>query len=141
MNAARTSTTITTFSALLLGAGGAAFLFGSDVLLARVIPGTPASATVLGQLVAAAWLAVASLNWNQRRVIVGGIYGRPMVLANLALYLISAFSLARPAMASGASPALRLFTVLFGILTVVYGAILLRGPFGADTAVGATGSS
>lgn len=137
MNATRTSSLITTCSALILGAGGVALLFGSDALLPRVMPGMPASATVLGQLVAAGWLALAWLNWNQRRMIVGGIYGRPTVLANLMLYLVSAFSLGHPAMVGGAPPVLRLLTVVFGVLALLYGALLLRGPFGADAPAGA----
>jgi hypothetical protein len=132
MNAARTSTIVTTFSALILAAGGVALLFGSDELLARAIPGTPAGATVLGQLVAAGWLAVAWLNWNQRRAIIGGIYGRLVALPNLALYLISAFSLAHPAMAGGAPRVVGALAVLFGVLALVYAMLLLRGPFGSD---------
>jgi hypothetical protein len=129
MNAARTSTIITTFSALVLAAGGVALLFGSDELLPRLIPRTPVSDTVLGQLVAAGWLAVAWLNWTQRRGIIGGIYGRPTVLANLALYLISAFSLARPAMTGSASLPLQAVTLLLGVMAVIYAVLLKRGPF------------
>jgi hypothetical protein len=132
MNAARISTTISTASACVLGAGGMALLFASDELLPRLLPGTPASAAVLGQLVAAGWLVVAWLGWNRRHQLVGGIYGRPMVLANLMLYLVSTSSLAHPAMVGGAPPALRLLTLLFGALTLVYAALLLRGPFGTD---------
>ena len=102
MNATRTSAAITTVSALVLAAGGMALLFGAEEILARAMPGTTAGSTVLGQLVAAGWLAIAGLNWNQRQTIIGGIYGRPLVLANFALYMVSAFSLAHPAMAGGA---------------------------------------
>jgi hypothetical protein len=137
MNAARTSFFITTFNAMVLGIGGVALLFGSDELLPRLVPGMPASATVLGQLISAGWLALAWLNWNQRRMIVGGIYGRPTVLANLMLYLVSAFSLGHPVMAGGASPVTRCLTVLFAVMAVLYGALLMRGPFGADTPAGA----
>ncbi|UGB36822.1 hypothetical protein [Frateuria soli] len=133
MSATRTSSFITTSSALVLGAGGIVLLFGSDVLLPRLVPGASASATVLGQLISAGWLALAWLNWNQRRMLVGGIYGRPTVLANLMLYLVSAFSLGHPAMGGGASPVLLFLTVVFGVLAVVYGALLMRGPFGNDT--------
>jgi hypothetical protein len=134
MNAARSSTAITTLSACVLGAGGVALLFASDALLPRLVPGTPASATVLGQLVAAGWLALAWLDWSQRRLLIGGIYGRPMVLANFALYMVSAFSVARPAMAAGAPPALWLLTFLFAVLALVYAALLIGGPFGTDDA-------
>jgi len=138
MNATRTSSLITTFSAVVLGTGGVALLFGSDELLPRLMPAMPSSATVLGQLISAGWLALAWLNWNQRRMIVGGIYARPTVLANLMLYLVSAFSLGHPATAGGASPALVCLTVLFAGLAIVYGALLMRGPFGADTPAGRT---
>lgn len=134
MNAARSSTAITTLSACVLAAGGVALLFASDELLPWLIPGTPASTTVLGQLVAAGWLAVAWLDWSQRHLVIGGIYGRPMVLANLALYMVSAFSVGHPAMVAGAPPVLRLLTLLFGALALVYAALLMRGPFGVDTA-------
>lgn len=137
MNATRTSSFVTTLSAIVLAVGGVALLFGSDELLPRLMPAMPASATVLGQLISAGWLALAGLNWNQRRMIVGGIYGRPTVLANLMLYLVSAFSLGHPAMAGGASPVLLFLTGLFAVLTLVYGALLVRGPFGTDAPAGA----
>lgn len=132
MTAARTSTLITTISALVLAAGGVALLFASDELLPRAIAGMPAGAAVLGQLVAAGWLALAWLNWNQRHTIVGGIYGRLTVLPTLALYMVSAFSLAHPVLAGGAPVALVALAVLFGVLALVYAALLLQGPFGAD---------
>lgn len=130
MNATHTSAAITTFSAALLALGGVALLFDADGLLPRVMPGLPAAATVLGQLVAAGWLAVAWLNWNQRHAVVGGIYGRPTVLANFGLYLISACSLAHPLLHGEGTLAMRALGVLFGVLTLVYGLLLVRGPLG-----------
>lgn len=132
MNVARTSAAITTVSALVLAAGGIALLFASDEILPRAMPGITVGTAVLGQLVAAGWLAVAGLNWNQRHMIVGGIYGRPLVLANFALYVVTAFSLAHPAMAGGAPRAFGPLAVLFGVLALVYTMLLLRGPFGSD---------
>lgn len=132
MNVARTSNAITTISALVLAVSGIALLFASDEILPRVMPEATAGTTVLGQLVAAGWLAVAGLNWNQRHMIVGGIYGRPTVLANFTLYMVTAFSLAHPAMAGGAPRVFGPLAVLFGVLALVYTMLLLRGPFGSD---------
>ncbi len=132
MNAKRTSTTITTSSAVVLAVGGIALLFGSNELLAPMVPGASAGITVLGQMVAAGWLAVAWLNWNQRQMVIGGIYGRPAVLANFTLYLISVSSLAHRLMAGGAPVVLLVLALLFGLLTLVYAMLLLRGPFGSD---------
>ncbi|MEP7184375.1 MAG: hypothetical protein ABI767_00945 [Rhodanobacter sp.] len=132
MNANRTSTAITTSSAVVLAVGGIALLFGSDELLAPVVRGASAGVTVLGQLVAAGWLAMAWLNWNQRHMVIGGIYGRPTVLANFTLYLLSVTSLAHRLMAGDAPAVLLVLALFFGLLTLVYSMLLLRGPFGSD---------
>jgi len=61
--------------------------------------------------------------------VLGGIYGRPVVFANLALYCVSALSLARALAGGAASPALWAALVPAAALAVAYGALLLRGPF------------
>jgi hypothetical protein len=89
----------------------------------------PPAAAWVGQLLAAAWLGVAALNWLQRSAVLGGIYGRPIVLANLALYFVSALSLLRALMSAGTSSVLWLALAPSAVLAAVYGALLLRGPF------------
>ena len=123
------SSTLSRVSATLLLACGAAFLFASDVLLPRLVPGFPSSAAWLGQLLGAAWLGVAALNWLQRNVLLGGIYGRAVVMANFALYFVSALSLLRALIGGTAPPAWWVACVIAGALAAVYGALLLRGPF------------
>jgi hypothetical protein len=89
------SSLLSRVSAAVLLLAGVALLFAPDVLLPALVPGFPPVAAWLGQLLGAAWLAVAALNWLQRAAVLGGIYGRPVVLANVALYFISALSLLR----------------------------------------------
>ncbi len=123
------STVVSRLSAALLLAAGVALLFAADAVLPLLSPGLPASAAWLGQLLGAAWLGVAALNWLQRNQLLGGIYGRPVVFANLVLYFVGALSLLGalrdPAVPRGlwwiAGPAT--------LLAAVYGALLLRGPF------------
>lgn len=119
-------------SALVLAVAGLVLLFAPDVVLPAVIAGFPAPGAWLGQLLAAAWLGVAALNWLQRKAVLGGIYGRPTVLANLALYFISALSLLGAMRSHGAPPLLWLAVGIAGALAVAYAALLLRGPFGAS---------
>src|SRR5919107_5264542 len=97
------SSLVSRVSAALLALAGLALLFASDVLLPAAVPGFPVAAAWVGQLLGAAWLGVAALNWLQRAAVLGGVYGRPVVLANLALYFVSALSLLR-AVADGAAP-------------------------------------
>lgn len=114
-------------AALLLGGGG--LLFAPDVLLPALVPGFPPAAAWLGQLLGAAWLGVAALNWLQRGAVLGGIYGRPVVFTNLVLYFVSALSLLRAGLGGRAPQALWLVFIPAMALAVAYGALLLRGPF------------
>ena len=64
-------------------------------MLPALVPGFPPDAAWLGQLLAAAWLGIAALNWLQRSALLGGIYGRATVSANVVVYVVSALSLLR----------------------------------------------
>ncbi|MGZ8376494.1 MAG: hypothetical protein ACXWZS_14020 [Gemmatirosa sp.] len=129
-------------SAAVLLVGGLALIFASDVLLPALVPGYPVSGAWLGQLLGAAWLGVATLNWLQRGALLGGIYGRPVVLANLVLYVVGALSLLRALREPGAPRAMWGLVVPAVLLAVVYGVLLLRGPLDrleSDDARGAPG--
>ena len=123
------SSLVTRTSATLLLVGGLALLFAPDVLLPRIVPGFPPTALWLGQLLAAAWIGVATLNWSHRSAVLGGIYGRPVVFANAVLFLVSALAMVKALQAPNASGALWFFAVPAIVLATVYFARLFRGPF------------
>jgi hypothetical protein len=125
------SASVTRVSAAVQLLGGVAFLFAPDVLLPALVPGFPPAGAWLGQLLGAAWLGVAALNWLQRSALLGGIYGRPVVLANAVLYAVSALSLLRALLDGGVPKPIWLLFAPAAALAVVYGALLLRGPFDA----------
>jgi hypothetical protein len=135
------SSIVTRTSAAVLLAGGVALLFASDVLLPLLVPGFPAAGAWLGQLLGAAWLGVAALNWLHRGTLLGGIYGRPVVLANLVLYFVGALSLLRALAEPGVPRALWGLAVPLALLAVVYGVLLLRGPLDPLDAGQARGAS
>lgn len=123
------SSLVTRVSAAALLLGGLALLFASDTILPQMVPGYPPGGAWLGQLLAAAWLGVATLNWAQRATVLGGIYGRPVVAANLALYLVGTLALLKALLGSGSSRALWIVAAPMLLLAAAYGALLLRGPF------------
>jgi hypothetical protein len=128
------STLVSRVSALILAFGGLVLLFAGDAVLPQLMPGFPSAGAWLGQLVAAAWLAVAALNWTSQWALLGGIYGRPVVLANGTLYFIAATSLARAVAQDRAPAALWVLLVPAATFAVVYGWLLLRGPLQSDLA-------
>jgi hypothetical protein len=126
------STQISRASAALLLIGGLVLLFASDEVLPRLISGFPAAGTWLGQLLAAAWLAVSALNWFNRRLLLGGIYGRPVVFTNAVLYLVGAMVLLNGVARSPSTKGVWLLVVPFVVFAAVYGWLLFRGPLDHD---------
>ena len=119
-------------SAGVLLLGGLALLFASDVILPRLVPGLPAAGAWLGQLLAAAWLAVATLNWMSRSVLLGGIYGRSVVQTNAVLYFITATVLLRIVARRDAPAAVWLLVAIAVLFAGIYGWLLFRGPLARD---------
>lgn len=126
------STQIARASAGLLLLGGLALLFAADVILPRLVPGFPPAGAWLGQLLAAAWLGLGALNWLSRATLLGGIYGRPVVMANAVLYFVAATVLAKIVVRRDAPPALWGLVVPIAIFAGVYGWLLFRGPLERD---------
>jgi hypothetical protein len=118
-----------TVSMAVLGVCGVVGLFAPEVLLsaismAFVTPHWPV------QLLASAWLGLAMLNWSTRGFTMGGILGRPVVLANFTHFFVAATSTVRPVLAGG-RPGPLVVLVVFGLLAVAYGYLLFaRTPGG-----------
>lgn len=127
-----TSSIISRASAILLALGGLALLFAPDVILPALVPDFPAAGAWIGQLLAAAWLGVAVLDWLDQSPLLGGIYGRPIVMMNAILYFISTMTLLRSATRHGAPVTLWLATVPMALFAGIYWWLLLRGPLERD---------
>jgi hypothetical protein len=126
------STQVSRASAAVLLLGGIAFLFAPDVILPRLIPAFPVAGAWVGQLVAAAWLGVATLNWLSRSALLGGIYGRPVVLTNAVLYFVAAMVLLKLVTQSRVPVAVWLLALPAVVFAAIYTWLLFRGPLERD---------
>lgn len=122
------STLVSRVSAAVLLLAGLALLFAPDAVLPRLIPDYPTTALWLGQLLGTAWLGVAALNWSSRATILGGIYGRPIVLVNVAIYFIGALVMLSAAARAKLPAAVWIAVALAVVLAVAYGWLFWRGP-------------
>ncbi len=111
---------------------GLTLLFASDAILPRLVPAFPAAGAWLGQVLAAALLAIGSLNWLSRSVLLSGIYGRPVVLTNAVFYFITAMVLLKVITWRDNPAALWLVVALTVLLAGAYGWLLFRGPLERD---------
>ena len=126
------STLISRASAGLLLVGGLGLLFAPDVILPRLIPGYPETGLWLGQLLGAAWLALAELNWLSRTNLLGGIYGRSVVLPNAAFYFIATMVLIKAVSAPSMPVWLWIVVIPTALMAGVYSWLLFRGPMARD---------
>ena len=124
-------------SAAILGAAGVALLF-APAELARLVagssPGTAQSATLPLQLWAAALLGLAAVDWIGRGLMLGGIYGRALVLGNLVHWFVAALVLLRAALDRPSAPALWAATALVGALAFLFYRLMRRHPEPSATA-------
>lgn len=115
-----------------LAACGLAMLFAPDALLPRLVPGFPASGAWLGQLLAAAMLAIGVLNWLNQSALLGGVYGRHAVMPTAAFYFIAATSLLRQVLRGDTPALLWIVVVPTCIFAAVFCWLLFRGPLPRD---------
>ena len=129
------ATHVSRASALVLLISGLALLFAADDILPRLIPNFPATGAWLGQLLAAAWLGVATLNWLSRSLLLGGIYGRPVVATNAVLYFVTAMVLVKIIRSAETATAMWILVAPAVLFAGIYAWLLYRGPFQHDLEV------
>ena len=71
-----------TSSALILGLAGVFALFAPDVLLSTQGAAVTGNLSVMIQLMGALYFSFALMNWTAKDSLIGGIYARPVSLAN-----------------------------------------------------------
>jgi hypothetical protein len=125
-------------ASLAYGLPGLALTFGPD----EVLRSAGGSATPLDlwlvQLLGAALLGLAVLNWVQRYALVGGIYGRPLLLANLIFSTVGFFASARTWSVHGGR-LVPIVSVMLGLLLLGFGRALSRTPAAVRAAPGPDG--
>lgn len=118
-----------TVSAAVYLLAAIALLFAADELL-PLAAGTASQLDVaLLQLIGAALFGFAMLNWLSRYSMLGGIYGRPLVVANLAHTATAALMLGHLVLRQQpVSPWLAAATLAYAALGVAFGARLFLPP-------------
>lgn len=115
-------------AALFLGSVGVACLFAPDLVLTWIAGSAPPGAMLLVQVLGTLSLGLAVLDWMWKGNRLGGIYGRPIVLANV-LHLVSTALVMVKALSR--DPALRALWPLaaaYAIFGLGFFALLFRDP-------------
>jgi hypothetical protein len=125
----RTSTKILmTASAAFLGLLGVAATFLPQEILRGLLPEPNPQIVLIIQITGALYLGFAILNWTARANLIGGIYSRPVALANFLHFAIVAMALLK-AVAGGKLEIVFAFGLaLYLLFAIWFGLVLFTHP-------------
>jgi hypothetical protein len=123
-----------TASAAFLAAAGVAITFLPQELLAHVGAPSEGPAVLLIQLLGALYLGFAMLNWMNRGNRIGGIYGRPVSMANFFHFAVGALALVKGIAGHGFTHELAAMAAAYSGFAAWFGWVLFTHPTDAPPA-------
>uniref|UniRef100_UPI004047A62D hypothetical protein n=1 Tax=Roseivirga sp. TaxID=1964215 RepID=UPI004047A62D len=115
-------------SALTLGILGITLTFFPQEVLHRFTQNYDSQfAPITLQLMGALYFGFAMINWTAKGTLVGGIYGRPIAIGNLAHYAIGALGLLK-GYSSDANSGFLLLTIYYVVFAMLFGFIFTKNP-------------
>jgi hypothetical protein len=120
--------TLMTLSALFLAAAGVAITFLPQELMAHTGAQATPTAVLLIQLLGACYVGLAALNWMSRGAHIGGIYGRPLSMANFFHFAIGASALIKGAVALGFPLEVSVAAAVYAAFGAWFGVTLFTHP-------------
>lgn len=115
--------------AVVLGAAALVLIFAPELALVCFGIDPAAGALVLGQLYGSALFGIAVSTWFARTMLLGGIYGRGVVVGGFAHALVGVFALFHALRASLGHACVWGAFVVYAALAIWFGALMFgRGP-------------
>ena len=114
-------------SSLFLGILGVIASFFSDELLEQFDGTSGAQMDLIIQLTGALFLGNAMINWTSKGSILGGIYGRAIVIGNFTHFAIGSITLIK-VIGSSHGVYIWVLLILYAILALAFGKILFGSP-------------
>jgi hypothetical protein len=118
--------TLMTSSSLILAVAGIFTLFAPDVLLSTLGVAVTAQLAVFVQLLGALYFSFALMNWTAKDSAIGGIYARPVSLANFSHFLIGTLLLVKYLFSNEFDLPILLISILYASFAVVFYWLVFR---------------
>ncbi len=115
-------------SAFFLGALGISFTFLPEEILQYLHIAENQLLTLLLQVLGALYLGFAVLNWMTKNSIIGGIYGRPLIVSNFLHFGVSAIALLKVAFKSEHVSLVWTWTIFYTVLAVAFAYVWFANP-------------
>lgn len=129
---------IMTASALLLATIGLLFTFLPAEILQYFNAAASKPFVLLIQISGALYFSFAMLNWMTRSGVFGGIYNKPIIVANLTHFLIGAPALVKAVLANpGLPPLLWAAAAVYALFAIYFGILFMKNPAAKTQRAGA----
>jgi hypothetical protein len=115
-------------SAAILAALGVGITFLPQELLIHVGARSTGASVLLIQILGASLLGFAALNWMSRGAHTGGIYGRPVTMANFFHFAIGAAALLKGAIAHHFAVDVTVMAAIYAVFAIWFGLVLFTHP-------------
>ena len=115
-------------SAIILAASGLALTFFPDELAENINLPDDASVKLLIQTIGAMYFGFAMLNWMSRRSLIGGIYNRPIAIANMTHFMMVGIALTKLMLNKALPQSFWLVTLIYLVYALIFGWLLFTTP-------------
>ena len=118
-----------TLSAMILALIGISLIFLPNEILDYLELSVSETLQLLMQIIGSLYFALAILNWMSKGSIIGGIYNRPIAMANLAHFVIAGLALIKGILANPSlSYVIWSIAIIYSIFAIFFGIVAFKHP-------------
>jgi len=118
-----------TLSAIILALIGISLIFLPKEILDYLELSVSETLQLLMQIIGSLYFALAILNWMSKGSIIGGIYNRPIAMANLAHFVIAGLALIKGILANPSlSYVIWSIAIIYSIFAIFFGIVAFKHP-------------
>lgn len=120
---------VMTFTSIVLGAIGIFLTFAPEVAINNLNIEAGPTSILLGQIIGGLYFGYAMLNWMAKGSLIGGIYNRPVAVANFTHFMIAGLAIIKSAISVPGLPiAIWVAGAIYAALWLLFAIILFRHP-------------
>ena len=118
-----------TLSAMILALIGISLILLPNEILDYLELSVSETLQLLMQIIGSLYFALAILNWMSKESLIGGIYGRPIAMANLTHFVIAGLALIKGVLANPSlSYVIWSIAIIYSIFAIFFGIVAFRHP-------------
>ena len=122
-----------TLSAMILALIGISLIFLPNEILDYLQLSVSETLQLLMQIIGSLYFALAILNWMSKGSLIGGIYNRPIAMANLTHFVIAGLALIKGILANPSlSYVIWSIAIIYSIFAIFFGIVAFKHPVGEN---------